>query len=137
MWVLQEGWKLGSRPLTLKRLGEGQNPPPPDISRNMSATRKAITAAFHDFVLPNLAHLLTPNLRRPGTRFRSYVTFCTCMSHQKSLKNVILCTISMQIVFSAKIHKCMIIFTFADWNKLIFGFLGSQKCPRQISRKKQ
>ena len=91
-----------------------KNHPPLDVSRNMSATRKAIATVFHDFFPSNLPHLLRPSSRRPGTRFRSYATFRTCMSNQKSLKNVISCTISMQIVFSAKIYKCLIIFTFTD-----------------------
>ena len=38
------------------------------------------------------------------------------MSDLKLLKNVISCKISIQIVFSAQIRKCGIIFTFIDWN---------------------
>ena len=90
-------WRLAlSVYLTLKRLG-GPKRPPLDISRDYSATRKALAATLYDFFLSSFPHILTPNLWRPGVRFWSYVTFCTCTSDRKWLQNVILCTKSMQI----------------------------------------
>ena len=69
------------------------------ISRDYSATREALTATLYDNFLLSFPHILTPNLWRPGVRFRSYVTLCTCTSDRKWLQNVILCTKSMQIEF--------------------------------------
>ena len=75
----------------------GPKRPPLDISCDYSATRKALAATLYDFFLSSFPHILTPNLWRPGVRFWSYVTFCTCTSDWKWLQNVILCTKSMQI----------------------------------------
>ena len=101
--------------LTLKRLG-GPKRPPLDISRDYSATRKALAATLYDFFLSSFPHILTPNLWRPGVRFWSYVTFCTCTSDRKWLQNVILCTKSMQIEFFHIVHINMLIFTLNGWN---------------------
>ena len=105
-------------PLTLKRLGGGgpKMPPPLDISRDYSATRKAFAATLYEFFLSSFPHILTPNLWRPGVRFWSYVTFCTCTSDRKWLQNVILCTKSMQIEFFHIVHINMLIFTLNGWN---------------------
>ena len=65
--------------LTLIRLG-GHDGPPLDISRDYSATREALAATLYDNFLSSFPHILTPNLWRPGVRFRSYVTLCTCTS---------------------------------------------------------
>ena len=105
--------------LNPKKTGGGpKRPPPLDIFRENSVTQKYRAATFHDFFLSSLAQLLRPNLRRQGTRFRSYAIFCKCMSDPKLLKNVISCTNQMQILFLAKIHKYIIIFTF-NWIKSI------------------
>ena len=49
--------------LTLKRLGGGlKGPPPLDILRDYSATRKALAATLYDFFLSSFPHILTPNL---------------------------------------------------------------------------
>ena len=52
--------------LTLKRLGglKGPSPPPPplDISRDYSATRKGLAATLYDFFLSSFPLILTPNL---------------------------------------------------------------------------
>ena len=102
--------------LTLKRLGGGAFKAPLDISRDYSATRKALAATLYDFFLSSFPHILTPNLWRLGVRFWSYVTFCTCTSDRKWLQNVILCTKSMQIEFFRIVHINMLIFTLNGWN---------------------
>ena len=106
-----------SKELTLIRLGGGAMMAPPlDISRDYSATREALAATLYDNFLSSFPHILTPNLWRPGVRFRSYVTLCTCTSDRKWLQNVILCTKSMQIEFSHLVHINMHIFTLNCWN---------------------
>ena len=55
---------------------------------------------------------VTPFSRKSGIPLRRCTTFYTRSSDQKWLKNVILCTKSMQMEFSHLIHKDMIIFTF-------------------------
>ena len=107
---------LSSETLTLIRLGGGHDGPPLDISRDYSATREALAATLYDNSLSSLPHILTPNLWRPGVRFRSYVTLFTCTSDRKWLQNVILCTKSMQIEFSHLVHINMHIFTLNCWN---------------------
>ena len=107
---------LAQQVLTLKRLGGGPKRPPLDISRDYSATRKALAATLYDFFLSSFPHILTPNLWRPGVWFWSYVTFCTCTSDRKWLQNVILCTKSMQIEFFHIVHINMLIFTLNGWN---------------------
>ena len=102
--------------LTLIRLGGGPWWPPLDISRDYSATREAFAATLYDNFLSSFPHILTPILWRPGVRFRSYVTLCTCTSDRKWLQNVILCTKSMQIEFSHLVHINMHIFTLNCWN---------------------
>ena len=51
--------------------GGGLKGPPLDISRDYSATRKALAATLYDFFLSSFPHILTPNLWRPGVRFWS------------------------------------------------------------------
>ena len=82
----------------------------------LDISRKALTTTLYDFFLSSFPHILTPNLWRPGVRFWSYVTFCTCTSDRKWLQNVILCTKSMQIEFSRIVHINMLIFTLNGWN---------------------
>ena len=48
-------------PLTLKRLGVAFKAPL-DISRDYSATRKALTTTLYDFFLLSFPHILTSNL---------------------------------------------------------------------------
>ena len=99
--------------------------PPLDISHDYSATRKALAATLYDFFLSSFPHILTPNLCRPGVRFWSYVTFCTCRSDRKWLQNVILCTKSMQIEFF--LHSSYAYF-YSQWLKLIcFSIIVLQK----------
>ena len=52
--------------LTLKRLGGGAFKAPLDISRDYSATRKALTATLYDFFLSSFPHILTPKIVTPG-----------------------------------------------------------------------
>ena len=106
------------------------------ISRDYSATRKALAATRYDFFLSSFPHILTPNLWRPGVRFWSYVTFCTCTSDRKWLQNVILCTKSMQIEFFRIVHINMLIFTLNGWNEFVLALLCFKKCLPQISPKK-
>ena len=101
--------------LTLKRLG-GPLRPPLNILCDYSATGKALGATLYDFFLSSFPHILTPNLWRPGVRFWSYVTFCTCTSDRNWLQNVILFTKSMQIDFFRIVHINMLIFTLNGWN---------------------
>ena len=65
--------------------------------RDKSAARIGLAARFHEFFPYRFAHILRPNLWRPGVRLQSYITFSTCMSARKLLKFVILCTNPMQI----------------------------------------
>ena len=123
--------------LTLKRLGGGPKRPPLDILRDYSATRKALAATLYDFFLSSFPHILTPNLWRPGVRFWSYVTFCTCTSDRKWLQNVILCTKSMQIEFFHIVHINTLIFTLNGWIEFVLALLCFKKCLPQISLKKQ
>ena len=53
--------------LTLIRLGGGGHDGPLDISRDNSATRKALATTLYDNFLSSFPHILTPNL----WRFRS------------------------------------------------------------------
>ena len=109
------------RGLTLKRPGGGLNQPPLDIFCDHSAARNFLTAPLADFLLSSLAHLMTPFSRKSGIPLRRCTTFYTSSSDQKWLKNVILCTKSMQMEFSHLIHKDMIIFTFIGWNQFILA----------------
>ena len=104
--------------LTLIRLGGGghDGPPPRHIARLLGNARSSRAATLYDNFLSSFPHILTPNLWRPGVRFRSYVTLCTCTSDRKWLQNVILCTKSMQIEFSHLVHINMHIFTLNCWN---------------------
>ena len=121
-------------PLTLIRLGGGGGPL--DISHDYSAMRKALAATLYDNFLSSFPHILTPNLWRPGVRFRSYVTLCTCTSDQKWLQNVILCTKSMQIEFS-HISSYKYAYFYSQLLKLIsFDLLCFKKCLPQILVKK-
>ena len=100
--------------------------------RDYSATRKALAATLYDIFLSSFPHTLTPNLWRPGVRFWSYVTFCTCTSDRKWLQNVIL-----QIEFFHIVHINMLIFTLNGWNEFVFALLCFKKCLPQISPKKE
>ena len=101
--------------------GGGWINPPLDIFRDHSAARNFLTAPLADFLLSSLAHLMTPFSRKSGIPLRRCTTFYTSSSDQKWLKNVILCTKSMQMEFSHLIHKDMIIFTFIRWNQFILA----------------
>ena len=110
--------------LTLKRPGGGgglNNNPPLDFFCDHSAARNFLPAALADFLLSSLTHLMTPFSRKSGIPLRRCTTFYTSSSDQKWLKNVILCTKSMQMEFSHLIHKDMIIFTFFGWNQVILA----------------
>ena len=112
--------------LTLKRLGGGGLKAPLDISRDYSAMRKALAATLYDFLLSSFPHILTPNLWRPGVRFWSYVTFCTCTSDRKWLQNVILCTVNANWVFSHSSYKYA--YFYSQWLKWIcFSIIVLQK----------
>ena len=133
------GWTSYPHNLNLnpkKTGGGGLKGPPLDISRDYSATRKVLAATLYDFFLSSFPHILTPNLWRPGVRFWSYVTFCTCTSDRKWLQNVILCTKSMQIEFFHIVHINMLIFTLNGWNEFVLALLCFKKCLPQISPKK-
>ena len=58
-------------------------PPPLDIFRDKSAARIGLATRFHEFFPYCFAHILRPNLWRPGVWLQSYVTFSTCMSAPK------------------------------------------------------
>ena len=111
-------WSENAALLNPKKTG-GPLRPPLDISRDYSATRKALAATLYAFFLSSFPHILTPNLWRPGVRFWSYVTFCTCTLDRKWLQNVILCTKSMQIeFFSHSSYKYA--YFYSQWLKLFF-----------------
>ena len=112
-------WKI----FNPKTAGGGgvESTPPLDIFRDHSAARIFLTAPLADFLLSSLAHLMTPFSRKSGIPLRRCTTFYTSSPDQKWLKNVILCTKSMQMEFSHLIHKDMIIFTFIGWNQFILA----------------
>ena len=83
-----------------------------DIFCHKSAARIGLAARFHEFFPYRFAHILRPNLWRPGVRLQSYVTFSTCMSARKLLKFVILCTNPMQIGILEVFHITVINFYF-------------------------
>ena len=101
-----------------------------------SSHRDTLWLFFNENFLSSFPHILTPNLWRPGVRFWSYVTFCTCTSDRKWLQNVILCTKSMQIEFFHIVHINMLIFTLNGWNEFVLALLCFKKCLPQISLKK-
>ena len=76
--------------LTLKRLGVPPPPPPRSTFRAITLQRAKLSPprrdTLYDFFLSSFPHILTPNLWRPGVRFWSYVTFCTCTSDQNGSK---------------------------------------------------
>ena len=111
--------KCQKRPLTLKRLGGPKRPPSTFawLLCNAQSSRCDTVWLF----LSSFPHILTPNLWRPGVRFWSYITFCTCTSDRKWLQNVILCTKSMQIEFFHIVHINMLIFTLNGWNEFVFN----------------
>ena len=88
--------------------------PPLDIFHDKSAARISLAARLHFFFPYRFAHILIPNLWRPGVRLQSYVTFSTCMSAWKSLKFVILCTNPMQIGILEVIHEYNWLLTVSD-----------------------
>ena len=94
---------------------------PLDIYRDKYAARIGLAARFQEFLPYRFAHILRPNLWRPGVRLQSYVTFSTCTSARKSLKFVILCTNPMQIGILEVIHITVIIFTFNNWIEFILA----------------
>ena len=125
-----------NRTLLKRRGGGGPKRPPLDISRDYSAMRKALAATLYDFFLSSFPHILTPNLWRPGVRFWSYVTFCTCTSDRKWLQNVILCTKSMQIEFFHIVHICLFLLSMAEMN--LFSIIVLQKVSAtNFTEKKQ
>ena len=130
-WILSKSSKFTHITPILKQLnpkktgGGGLGPPPLDISRDYSATRKALAATLYDFFLSSFPHILTPNLWCPGVWFWSYLTFCTCTSDRKWLQNVILCTKSMQIEFFHIVHINMLIFTLNGWNEFVLALLAA------------
>ena len=107
---------LVSALFTPKTAGGGgrgvESTPPSTFSATIPPREVFFTAPLADFLLSSLAHLMTPFSRKSGIPLRRCTTFYTSSSDQKLLKNMILCTKSMQMEFSHLIHKDMIIFTF-------------------------
>ena len=128
---------MGSTTFNPNLPGGGPLWPPPVVFLTVRLYHsKFRTLSFMTFFFQVSPHILTPNLWRPGVRFWSYVTFCTCMSDRKWLQNVILCTKSMQIDFFHIVHIYMLIFTLNGWNEFILALLCFKKCLPQISPKK-
>ena len=78
-------WDTLRTRLTLISLGGGHGGPPPQ-SKYRAITRqraKLLPRHFMTIFFRVPPHILTPNLWRPGVRFRSYVTLCTCTSDRK------------------------------------------------------
>ena len=97
--------------------GGGVNLTPLHEFRDRSAAQNFLTGRLADFLLLSLAQLLRLFSQKSGVRLiRRRATFCTCMSDRKWLKNVILCTKSMEIIISVRIHKDIDIFTFMGGN---------------------
>ena len=100
--------------LTLKRLGGGLKGPPRQISRPFRRAKFSDCANRQLFTFKSCTSFETTFMKIGHTVTTLLDFLYLCMSHQKLLKNMILCTISMQIVLLAQFHKCMIIFTFTD-----------------------
>ena len=118
-------WLGSEAHLTLKRLGEVAMMAPPSTFRAITRQRAKLSPRhFYDNFLSSFPHILTPNLWRPGVRFRSYVTFCTYMLDRKWLQNVILCTKSMQIEFFTSYKYT---YFYSQWLKLICFSIRQKK----------
>ena len=87
--------------------GGHDGPPPLDISRDNSATRKALATTLYDNFLSSFPHILTPNLGY-GSKLRNFLYMNV---GPKMAQNVILCIKSMQIEFFHLVHINMLIFT--------------------------
>ena len=108
---------------------------PLDMSRNKSATRKALATTLHDNFLSSFPHILTPNLWRPGVRFRSYITFCTCTSDRKRLKMWFCVQNQCKLRFSLSSYKYA--YFCSQWlNSCVLALLCFKKCLWQISPEK-
>ena len=90
-------------------------------------TRKALATTLYANFLSSFPHILAPNLWRPGVRFWSYVTFCTCTSDWKRLTMWFCVQKSMQIeFFSLSSYKYA--YFYSQWLKLIcFSIIVLQK----------
>ena len=78
-----------------------------------------------------------PNLWRPGVRFRSYITLCTCHVGPKIRSKMWFCVQNQcKLSFFHLVHINMHIFTLNCWNYLVFDLLCFKKCLPQISVKK-
>ena len=107
--------------------GGGLKGPPLDISRDYSATRKALAATLYDFFLSSFPHILTPNLWRPGVRFWSYVTFLYMhVGPKMAPKCDFVYKINANWVFSHSSYKYA--YFYSQWLKLIcFSIIVLQK----------
>ena len=125
-----------TRGLTLIRLGGGPWWPPLDISRDYSATREAFAATLYDNFLSSFPHILIPNLWRPGVRFRSYVTLCTCTSDRKWLQNVFSLSSYKYAYFYSQLLK-LISFWFIVLQKVSATNFGEKNNKNKMSKKKR
>ena len=123
--------------LTLIRLGGGGAIMAPlDILCDYSATRKALATTLYDNFLLSFPHILTWNLRCPGVRFRSYVTFCIYM--HVGLKKAQKCDFVYKINanwFFHLVHINMLIFTLNGWNEFVLALLFFKKCATNFAKK--
>ena len=108
-------------PLNPKTTGGHDAPPPPplDISRDYSATREALAATLYDNFLSSFPHILTPNLWRPGVRFRSLIRNIIVYMHvgpKMAPKCDFVYKINANWVFFHLVHINMLIFTLNCWN---------------------
>ena len=124
---------LASQSLTLIRLGGGGGGAimaPLDISRDNSATRKALTTTLYDNFLSSFPHILTPNLWCPGGTVPKLHVRNILYMHigPKKAQNVILCSKSMQIEFFHLVHEYKYAYFYSQWLKLIwFSIIVLQK----------
>ena len=111
--------------------------PPLDISRDNSATRRALaTTLFYDNFLSSFPYILTPNLWRPGVQFPSYVTFCTKMYARRTEKGskcdfVYKINANWFFFFSHLVHINMLIFTLNCASKSVCDKFHRKKTTKQ------
>ena len=101
--------------LTLIRLG-GHHGPPLDISRDNSATRKALATTPYDNFLWQFPEHFETKFVTPGGTVPRLRNFLYMHVGPKKAQNGILCAKSMQIDFFHLVHINMLIFTLNGWN---------------------
>ena len=117
--------------------GGGPKRPPLDISRDYSATRKALAATLYDFFLSSFPHILTPNLWRPGSVLKLRNFLYMHVGLKMAPKCDFVYKINANWVFSHSSYKYA--YFYSQWLKWIcFSIIVLQKVfCHKFHRKKQ